>query len=85
MRVNLGSRGPWLQAEDFKLDYLSYSTIFSKNLFTVDAISTYKTRQVERYYSAAFELEALAVDFFAQRLSREEFYWVSFVKFKDIC
>ena len=40
--VDLGSRGPWLLLEDFTLDAASFSFIFSKYNFTIDAMASYK-------------------------------------------
>ena len=74
--VDLGSRGPWLLLEDFKLDAMTMNFIKNLFTFTVDAMASFKTRQVPRYFGVSFELECEAVDFFAQHLSSEEFYWV---------
>ena len=80
--VDLGSRGPWLILEDYQLDFISMSYIKSLFTFTVDAMASYRTRQCPRYYSASFELESEAVDFFAQHLYTDEFYWVMKIPIK---
>ena len=69
-------RGPWLILEDYQLDFISMSYIKSLYTFTVDAMASFRTRQCLRYYSCSFELESEAVDFFAQHLYTDEFYWV---------
>ena len=80
--VDLSSRGPWLILEDYQLDFISMSYIKSLFTFTVDAMASYRTRQCSRYFSASFELESEAVDFFAQHLYTEEFYWVMKIPIK---
>ena len=76
VQVDLGSRGPWLLLEDFKLDSLTMDFIKTRYTFSVDAMASYRTRVVPRYFGVAFELEAEAIDFFAQHLKPEELYWV---------
>ena len=76
VQVDLGSRGPWLLLEDFRLDTMTMNFIKNLFTFTVDAMASYKTRVVPRYFGVAFELECKAIDFFAQHLTSEEFYWV---------
>ena len=75
--VDLGLRGPWLLLEDFTLDAATFSFIFNLYNFTIDAMASYKTHCCVRYFSASYELEAIGTDFFSQRLSGDEFYWVS--------
>ena len=43
---------------------------------TLDCLATRQNRIVPRYFAAAFELEALGIDFFKQYISKEEFCWV---------
>ena len=74
--LDLGSCGPWLILEDYQLDFISMS--HNKNLysFTFDAMASFRTRQCECYFSSSFELESQGVDFFAQHLYMDEFYWI---------
>ena len=74
--ADAGSRGPWLLCEDYSLDARTMDFILDKYTFTCDAMASYRSRIVEKYFSVGFELEAFSVDFFSQHLEREEFYWV---------
>ena len=74
--ADAGSRGPWLLCEDYSLDAGTMDFIREEYTFTCDAMASYRSRVVEKYFSIGFELEAFAVDFFAQHLERKEFYWV---------
>ena len=53
VREDLGLLGPWLVAEDFQLDFNSYSWVFSKYFFTCDAMASFKNKMCVKYYSAA--------------------------------
>ena len=44
VRVDLGSRGPWLLAEDFQLDFSSYLSVFARFAFTCDAMATFQNK-----------------------------------------
>ena len=76
VRADLESRGPWLLAEDFQLDFSSYSWVFARYAFTCDAMATYRSKMCVKYFSVGYEFEAAGTDFFAQRLDPLEFYWV---------
>ena len=54
----------------------SSNTIYLRFPLTLDCLATRQNRIVPRYFSAAFELEALGIDFFKQHISKEEFCWV---------
>ena len=44
-------------------------------LLTLDCFASRLNKQCRRYLSVAFEIEAVATNFFCQELSSEEYYW----------
>ena len=64
------------------MEILSY--FFAKNPtvswlrypFTIDCFATRDTRMCKRFFSAAWEYECEAVNFFRQQISPDEFCWV---------
>ena len=54
----------------------SFLTLFLPRYdFTLDCFATRLNRVCERYFSAAFELEAAGTNFFRQEISSDDFVW----------
>ena len=55
---------------------MSSDTIYLRFPLTLDCLATRHNRICERYFSPAYELEAVGTNFFRQTIAREEFCWV---------
>jgi len=71
--VDRGSRGPWLDFDDFSLDDESISVVKSRRV-NLDGFASYHNKVVPRYYSSGFEIEAEGTDFFTQKLSLSDVF-----------
>ena len=69
--VDKGSRGPWLDFDDFALDDNSISAVRSQRI-NLDGFASYHNKVVPRYYSLGFQIEAEGTDFFTQKLSSSD-------------
>ena len=69
--VDRGSRGPWLDFDDFSLDDSSISVVKSRKV-NLDGFASYHNKVVPRYYSLGFQIEAEGTDFFTQKLSSSD-------------
>ena len=54
----------------------SFKTIIPRYCFTLDSFATAKNRICVKYFSAAYELEAVGTNFFRQTIDADEFCWV---------
>ena len=60
--VDKGSRGPWLDFDDFSLDDDSISVVKSRRV-NLDSFASYQNKVVPMYYSLGFQIEAEGTDF----------------------
>ena len=61
--VHKGSRGPWLNFDDFTLDTQSISEVLLRGV-NLDGFTSYHNKVVSRYFSLGFQIEAEGTDFF---------------------
>ena len=64
--VDKGSRGPWLDFNDFSLDDTTIQMVLSRGI-NLDGFASFHNRVVDRYISCGFQIEALATNFFTQK------------------
>ena len=60
--VDKGSRGPWLDFDDFALDDNSISAVRSWRI-NLDGFVSYHNKVVPKYYSLGFQIEAEGLNF----------------------
>ena len=63
--VDKGSRGPWLDFDDFSLDDLAIAKVLSRGI-NLDGFASFHIKVVDRYISLGFQVEAIGTDFFTQ-------------------
>ena len=63
--VDRGSRGPWLDFDDFAS---SITEVLSRGI-NLDSFASFHNRVVNRYFSYGFQIEAEGTDFFTQKFS----------------
>ena len=66
--VDRGSRGPWLDFDDFALDDASIKEVLSGGI-NLDGFTSFHNKVVNRYFSSGFQIEAEGTDFFTQKFS----------------
>ena len=66
--VDRGSRGPWLNFDDFALDDASIKEVLSRGV-NLDGFASFHNKVVNRYFSYGFQIEAEGTDFFTQKFS----------------
>ena len=64
--VDLGSRGPWLDFDDFCLDDDSVREVKSHSV-NLDGFASYTNCVVTRFISAGFQVEAEGTNFFTRK------------------
>ena len=64
--VDKGSRGPWLDFDDFSLDDTTTQMVLSRGI-NLDRFPSFHNKVVNRYISYGFQIEALATNFFTQK------------------
>ena len=74
VHVDLGSRGPWSEPEEFSLDFETAAFILGNYGPTVDGFASRRNKLCHQYFSLALEEEALGRNFFEQELKQEEVY-----------
>ena len=72
VHVDLGSRGPWSEPEEFSLDFETAAFILGNYGPTVDGFASRRNKLCHQYFSLALEEEALGRNFFEQELKQEE-------------
>ena len=55
--VDRGSRGPWLNFDDFNLDDASVKEVLSRGV-NLDNFTSFYNKVVDRYFSYGFQIEA---------------------------
>ena len=60
--VDKGSRGPWLDFDDFLLDDLTIAKVLSRGI-NLDGFASFHNKVVDRYISLGFQVEAIGTDF----------------------
>ena len=75
MVADRGSRGTWSKNMEFSMDFTTMASLLQDYVFTIYAFATRSNAIVGRYYSRAFEVEALGQDFFEQEFDQKEFLW----------
>jgi hypothetical protein len=75
MVADRGSRGTWSKNMEFSMDFTTMASLLQDYVFTIYAFATRSNAIVGRYYSRAFEVEALGQDFFEQECGQKEFLW----------
>ena len=63
--VDRGSRGPWLDFDDFTLDFASIKEVLSHGI-NFDGFASFHNKVVDRYISNGFQIEAEGTDLFTQ-------------------
>ena len=63
--VDLGSRGPWPDFDDFRLDQETVKLVRSRGI-NLDGFASFFNKVVPRYISAGFQVEAIGTNFFTQ-------------------
>ena len=66
--VDRGSRGPWLDFDDFALDSASIKEVLSHRI-NLDGFSSFHNKVVDRNISSGFRIKAEGTDFFIQKFS----------------
>ena len=66
--VDRGSRGPWLDFDDFAFDYASTKEVLLCGI-NLDCFASFHNKVVDRYISFGFQIEAEGTDFFTQKFS----------------
>ena len=64
--VDRGSRGPWLDFDDFSLDSETISEVKSRGV-NLDGFASFHNKVVNRYFSLGFQVENSGTNFFMQR------------------
>ena len=64
--VDKGSRGPWLNFDDFSLDDITIQKVLSRGV-NLDGFTSFHNKVVDRYISYGFQVEAEGTDFFIQK------------------
>ena len=64
--VDKGSRGPWLNFDDFSLDDITIQKVLSRGV-NLDGFAFFYNKVVDRYISFGFQVEAVGTDFFTQK------------------
>ena len=63
--VDKGSRGPWLDFDNFSLDDSTITKVLSRGV-NLDGFASFHNKVVDRYISFGFQVEAIGTDFFTQ-------------------
>ena len=63
--VDLGSRGPWTDFDDFRLDQETVTLVRSRGV-NLDGFASFSNKVVPRYISVGFQVEAIGTNFFTQ-------------------
>ena len=66
--VDKGSRGPWLNFDDFALYDASVKEVLSRGI-NLEGFASFHNKVVDRYFSYGFQVEAEGTDFFTQKSS----------------
>ena len=61
--VDMGSRGPWLDFDNFTLDLETIKEVKSRKV-NLDSSASFHNCVVERYISAGFQVESEGTNFF---------------------
>ena len=69
--VDRGSRGPWLNFDNFALDDASVKEVLSRGV-NLDGFASFHHKAVERYLSYGFQIEAEWTDFFTQKFKSSD-------------
>ena len=69
--VDMGSRGPWPDFDDFSLDCDTVREVKSRNI-NLDGFASYNNCVVDRYISAGFQVEAVGTNFFTMKFTRSD-------------
>ena len=69
--VDKGSRGPWLDFDDFSLDLETVKEVKSRKV-NLDGFASFHNRVVDRYISAGFQVEAEGTNFFTRKFSNSD-------------
>ena len=64
--VDKGSRGPWLNLDNFSLDDSTIQKVLSRGI-NLDGFASFHNKVVDRYISCGFQVEAEGTDFFIQK------------------
>ena len=70
--VDKGSRGPWLDFDDFSLDSETIREVKSRGV-NLDAFASFHNKVVDRYFSLGFQVKNSGTNFFAQKLALQLF------------
>ena len=65
--VDLGSRGPWLDYDNFTVDKWTAKLLCNCGI-NLDAFASFHNRLCDRYFSLGFQLESSSTNYFAQHL-----------------
>ena len=66
--VDRGSRGPWLDFDDFALGDASIKEVLVQGI-NLNGFTSFHNKIVNRYFSYGFQIEAEGTDFFTQKFS----------------
>ena len=69
--VDMGSRGPWPDFDDFSLDCDTVREVKSRNI-NLDGFASYNNCVVDRHISAGFQIEAVGTNFFTMKFTRSD-------------
>ena len=64
--VDRGSRGPWLDFDNFSVDEASIQEVLSRGI-NLDGFASFHNKIVDRYISFGFQIEAEGTNVFAQK------------------
>ena len=66
--VDKGSRGPWLDFDDFSLDAEAISEVKNRGI-NLDSFASFHNRVVDRFFSLGYQVESSGMNFLTQRLT----------------
>ena len=66
--VDKGSRGPWLDFDDFSLDAEAIREVKSRGI-NLDSFASFHNKVVDRFFSLGFQVESSGMNFFTQKFT----------------
>ena len=66
--VDKGSRGPWLDFNDFSLDAEAIREVKSRGV-NLDGFASFHNKVVDRFFSLGYQVESSGMNFFTQRIT----------------